>query len=78
MNENDILNAIAIALYETDEAILDEAIAGRIAMGDLSWKASSHPHIQFSEIAPELRRAYLRRARAARAAEAYLTASQRN
>lgn len=62
-----------MALYETDEDLVDEAISRRMATGDFGWSEIRHPRLTWSDLDPMTLAAYRRRGRAALAALAYVT-----
>lgn len=66
-----LLEAAAIAIYDTDEDITDENIVAA-PHGHQAWNEGRYPRLQFAQLDSRTQDAYRRRARAAFAAAAYL------
>ena len=70
--EEPILRA-ARAVYEADEDMTDEAIATMCARGDYTWNEARNPRLPWDDLPAEIQKAYYRRARAAIAANNYVS-----
>lgn len=67
----DPIEIAAMAIYETDEDMVDENMAHALAKGDTSWSELRYPRLGWGTLAASVQTAYRRRARAAFAAVAY-------
>ena len=61
----EMIEAVARILYETDEDIVDEAIAELTATGEVAWQEGRNPRLVWDDLDGTLQLAYRRRARAA-------------
>ncbi|SEQ48543.1 hypothetical protein SAMN05428969_3229 [Devosia sp. YR412] len=61
----EMIETVACTIYDTDEDIVDEAIADHVAKGDTSWLEGRHPRLAWEQVEASVQEAYRRRARAA-------------
>lgn len=66
-----VIETVAIALYDTDEDITDEAMALRGAKLERSWSEIRSPRLDWALMQPTVKDAYRRRAMAALSALTY-------
>ena len=59
-----LIEAIARALYDTDEDMVDDSISALTASGDRSWQDGLSPRLSWEQLECSLRKRYFRRARA--------------